>query len=107
MPEQIHTVKKMNARSLLNKCSVLFIIIPSFAFEREPFMMDKGFPGGAVVKNPPANAGDIRDTDLIPGWGRSPREGNGNLLQYSCRENPMDRGARQAPVHGVTKVRHD
>ena len=103
----MHIVKKMNARSLLNKCSVLFIIIASLAFEREPFMMDKGFPGGAVVKNPPANAGDVRDTDLIPGWGRSPREGNGNPLQYSCRENPMDRGARQAPVHGVTRVRHD
>ena len=74
----MHIVKKMNARSLLNKCSVLFIIIASLAFEREPFMMDKGFPGGAVVKNPPANAGDVRDTDLIPGWGRSPREGNGH-----------------------------
>ena len=45
-----------------------------------------------VVKNPPANVGDVRDTDLIPGWGRSPGEGNGNPLQYSCLENPMDRG---------------
>ena len=42
--------------------------------------MDKGFPGGSVVKNPLANAGDIRDTDLIPVWGRSPGEGNGNPL---------------------------
>ena len=56
-----------------------------------------------VVKNPPANAGDERDEDLIHGWGRSPREGNGNLLQYSCLGNPMDRGARRATVHGVTK----
>ena len=48
-----------------------------------------------VVKNPPAN-GDIRDSDLIPGWGRSPGGGRGNPLQYSCLENPMDRGAWQA-----------
>ena len=52
------------------------------------------FPGGAVVKNPPADAGD---TASVPGWGRSPGEGNGNPLQYSCLENPMDRGAWQAP----------
>ena len=43
----------------------------------------------------------------IPGSGRSPREGNGNPLQYSCLENPMDRGAWQATVHGVTRIRHD
>ena len=53
-----------------------------------------------VVKNPPANAGDARDMGLIPESGRSPGEGNGNLLQYSCLENPMDRGAWQATVHG-------
>ena len=46
-----------------------------------------------VVKNPLANAGDIRDMGSIPGSGRSPGEGNGNLLQYSCLENPMDTGA--------------
>ena len=89
----------MNARSLLNKRSILFIIIASLAFEREPFRKDKGFPGGAVVKNPPANAGDIRDTDLIPGLGR----GHANPLQYSCLVNPTERGAWQATVHGVTK----
>ena len=50
----------------------------------------KGFPGGAVVKNPLANAGDARDTGLIPGLGRSPAGGNGNPLQYSWLENPMD-----------------
>ena len=49
-----------------------------------------------VVKNPSANAGDIRDVGSIPGSGRSPRGGNGNTLQYSCLENPMDRGAWQA-----------
>ena len=56
-----------------------------------------------IVKNPPANAGDARDVGSIPGSGRSPGEGNGNPLQYSCLENPMDRGAWWATVHGVTK----
>ena len=58
-----------------------------------------------VVKNPPANAGDIRDAGLIPGLGRSPGEGNGNQLQHSYLENSMDRGAWWATVHGVTKSR--
>ena len=57
-----------------------------------------------MVRNLPANAGDIRDTGSIPGSGRSPGEGNGNPFQYSCLENPMDRGAWMvATVHGVTK----
>ena len=56
-----------------------------------------------VVKNLPANAGDIRDTGSIPGSGRSPGEGNGNSLQYSCLGNPMERGAWQATVHGGAK----
>ena len=56
-----------------------------------------------VVKNLLASAGDIRDADSIPGLGRSPGEGNGSPLQYSCLENPMDRGARRAAVHGVAK----
>ena len=59
-----------------------------------------GFPGGSAVKNPPANAGDV---GLIPGSGRSPGEGNGNPLQYSCLRNPMHRGAWQATVHRVSK----
>ena len=62
-----------------------------------------GIPGGLVIKNPPTNAGDTRDAVLIPGWRRSPGGGNGNPLQYSCLENPMDREAWQATVHGVTK----
>ena len=62
-----------------------------------------GFPGGARVKNPLANAEDTRDLSWIPGWGRSPGVGNGNLLQYSCLENSMGRGAWWATVHGVTK----
>ena len=56
-----------------------------------------------VVKNLPANAGDVRDTGLILGAGRSPREGHGNPLQYSCLENPTDRGAWRATVHEVTE----
>ena len=62
------------------------------------------FPGGSGVKNPPANAGDA-DVGLIPGSGRSPGEGNGKPLQYSCLENPMDRGAWRAAVHGVAQSR--
>ena len=62
-----------------------------------------GFPGGSVVKNLPSNAGDTRNVGAIPGWGRSPGEGNGYPLEYSCLENSMDRGAWQAIVHGATK----
>ena len=60
---------------------------------------------GLVRKNPSANAGNIRDVGSIPGLGRSPGGGHGNTLQYSCLENPMDRGAWQAVVHRVTKSR--
>ena len=56
-----------------------------------------------MVKNLPANAGDIRDVGLIPGLGRSPGGGHGNPLQYSCLENPMDRETWWATVHRVTK----
>ena len=59
-----------------------------------------GFPGGSVIKNPRANAGDA---DSVIGSGRSREEGHGNPLRYSCLENPMDRGAWQAVVHGVVK----
>ena len=64
------------------------------------YINTKGFPGDSVVKNPPANVGDSR---LIPGSGRSPGEENGNPLQYSCLENPMEREASQAIDCGVTK----
>ena len=57
-----------------------------------------------VIKNPPANAGDLRDEVSIPGLGRSPRKGNGNPLQYSCLEYPMDRGAWRAVVHRITDL---
>ena len=61
-----------------------------------------GFPGGSEVKVSACNAGDLGS---IPGWGRSSGEGNGNPLQYSCLEKPMDRGAWLATVQGVAKSR--
>ena len=60
------------------------------------FITRAGFPRGAVVNNLPASAGDTGDAGSIPGLGRSPGGGNGNLLQCSCQDNPMDRGAWQA-----------
>ena len=56
-----------------------------------------------MIKNPPGNAGDAGDVGLIPELGRSPGEGNGNSLQYSCLGNPMERGAWWAAVHGVAR----
>ena len=67
-------------------------------------MVDFGFPDGAEVK---ASAGNVGDLGSIPGSGRSPGKGNGNPLQYSCLENPMDRGAWWAIVHGSQRVGHD
>ena len=63
-------------------------------------LVAQGFPGGSDSKESACNVGDLGS---IPGSGRSPGEGNGNPLQYSCLENPMDRGAWQATVHGVIK----
>ena len=59
-----------------------------------------GFPGESAIENPPANAGD---RGSIPGWGKSPGEGNGSSLQHSCLGNPMDGGAWWATVHGFAK----
>ena len=64
---------------------------------------DNGSQVALVAKNPPASAGDIRDTGSIHGSGRSPGGRHGNPLQYSCLENPMDRGGWQARVHRVAK----
>ena len=63
----------------------------------------QGFPGGSVAQNSPANSYCAGDTGSIPGSGRSPGGGHGDTFQYSCLENPMDRGAWQATVHGVAK----
>ena len=65
------------------------------------------YPDGAVVRNLPANTGDTRDAGLIPESGRTTGVGNGNPLQYSFLGNSMDRGAWQATVHEVARVRHD
>ena len=66
-----------------------------------------GFPGGSSGKEIACNEEDARDLGLIPGLGRSPGGGHGNPLQYSCLENPMDRGAWQATVHRLQRVGHD
>ena len=68
------------------------------------FVLPWGFPGGAEVKASACNVGDLGS---IPGSGRSPGEGNGNPLQYSCLENPKDGGAWWATVHGSKRVGHD
>ena len=59
--------------------------------------------GGTVIKNPPASSGDVGDTGSIPGLGRSPGGANGSPLQYSCRENPTDKGTWWATIQKVTK----
>ena len=65
-----------------------------------------GFPGGSVVKSPPANAGDIGDMCLIPGLGRCPGEGSGYPFQYSCLENPTEEPGGPQSM-GLQRVRHD
>ena len=62
-----------------------------------------GFPGGSVVKNPPASTGEVGDLGSIPGLGRFPGEGNGYPLQYSCLETPTGRGAWRATDHQAAK----
>ena len=78
-----------------NKCTILVEDV-----DNGEAMHMWGFSGGSVVKTPPINVGD---TGLTPGSGRLPEEGNGNLLQYSCLGNPMDRGTWQITVHGVAR----
>ena len=83
-------------------CVCVYIYIYSFSCSFPLWFITGylGFPGGSDVKESAHNAGD---PGLIPGSGRSPGEGNGNPLQYSCLENSMDRGAWWAIVHGITK----
>ena len=85
------------------------MILPIKLFLELKFPLDlkillKWEMGSSVSKSSACNAGD---PGLIPGSGRSPGKGNGNPLQYSCLENPMDRGIWQATIHGVVRVRHD
>ena len=91
---------------VLLKTSELILILLGYGSKsfglQGPLLLCRGFPGGASgKKNPPTNAGDIRDVGLIPGSGRSSGEGHGNPLQYSYLENPLDRGAWWATVHMV------
>ena len=79
----------------------IFFVFFSFIFSFWAYWL------ALVVKNPPGDAGDIRDTGSIPGLGRPPGEGNGNPLQCSCLGNPMDGGAWWATVRGVSRVRYD
>ena len=79
----------------MKKQRVSKVSVPKVNFGASQVMLE--------VKNLPANAGDIRDAGSIPGSGRFPGGGNGNPLQYSCLENPMDRGAWWVKVHKVTK----
>ena len=86
-----------------------FVVLPIFSVHVSPFVLSYSVHGASqvalVVKNPPTNAGGIRDTGSVLGSGRPLEEGHGSPLQYSCLENPMDRGAWQATVHRVTKSR--
>ena len=94
--------KKANIHRELYFCPSHLTLLPP---EEEFLNTPVGFPGGLVVKILPTNAGDTEVMGSVPGWGRSPGEGNGNPLQYSCLGNAMDRGAWRATVHGVTKIR--
>ena len=78
---------------------------PLKRIQTPPTIYSRTFQVALVVKNPPANAGDIRNTVSLPRSERSPGEGNSNPLQYSCLENPTDGGAWWATVHGVAKSR--
>ena len=77
--------------------------LPELLVRPHQFLFIKESKVVLVVKNLSVNAGDLRDVGSIPGWERSPREGHGNPLQYSCLENPMDRGTWWATVHRVSK----
>ena len=98
----INIIRERIEKSLLHK--TIWISPRSWINEMELIWTDlkesKGVPDGSVVKNPPANAGDVGS---IPGSGRSAGEGDGKPLQYSCLGNPMNRGAWQATVHVVAK----
>ena len=79
-------------------------LAPCVGFISRSLKIERGFTHSSVGKGSACNTGD---PGLISGSGRSPGEGKGNPLQYSCLENPMGRGAWQATVHGVSRVRHD
>ena len=79
---------------LFNEANQPYVYIySSLSYKIPPLKVTLGFPGGTVGKESTHSAGDTRDMGSIPGLGRSPGVGNGNLLQYSCLENYMDKGA--------------
>ena len=98
--------------SQIQNLGIILDFLPSYNLPLQMPHYRLGFPGGKelgypVVNNPPANYGDIRDASAIPGSGRSPGGKHGNPLQYSCPENPMDRAAWWATVHGATKSQRE
>ena len=105
--------KIMNPQNIWKRIEALYLSVPLSLYPCLEFifffliiflfMLRKGFRGVSVVKNLPTDARDARHMGSIPGSGRSPGEGNGNPLQYSCLENFMDKGAWRATVHGVAK----
>ena len=98
MMQKQFPIPSLHPPSLLFGCGLWVQLLFLLCLHTRHF---KGLPGGSVEKNQSANAGDVSS---IPGLGRSPGEGNGNPVQYSCLENPMDRGAWRAhTVHGVAK----
>ena len=107
----IHTIKSF---SVVSEAEVdVFLEFSCFSYDPTDvssliyiynYIFKSGFPGGSVVKNLPANTGVVGS---ILELGSFPGEGNGNLLQFSCLGNPMDRGAWWATVHGATRIRHD
>ena len=103
---QLHSLSWMMYPELSIMLGVWFNEVPCSPLDGNKQLMTKfmGFPGGSVVKNPPANAEDVGNMCLILGWGRSPGEGNGNPIQYPCLENPMDRGPWRPIVHGATEL---
>ena len=94
-PEEVHISSQVVGITFINLCVAVTQHWVSFLY----VSINVGFPGGSDGKESACNAGDLSS---IPGLGRSPGEGNGNPLQYSCLENPMDRGAWKATVHAVT-----
>ena len=90
---------------VLSRISPSFSVTSLAAPAESKYSIPRGFPGGAGGKEPTANAEDTRDVGLNPESARSPGKGNHYPIQYSCLENPMDRGAWRAAVHGVTQSR--
>ena len=88
----------------LHRCAAFSLVVVQGLIALASLVASLGFPGGSDGKESACNAGD---TGLIPGSGRSPGGGNGNLLQHSCMENPMDRGAWRATVQGLQRVEHN